>query len=578
MRANGKSAERAVYYTSQSSPHPAWAHAAGSRLVRWRVSVLEKAMTANATPDPDADSSPAFWREQEMLLFQQVMGRVGKSLSPDAVLYEVLHLLSELLGLNRGRIVLIGEDGTAAIRYAYGLTRDEMARGRYRGGEGITGRVLASGQPVIVQDIDHEDDFLGRAVERSELPQGPVSFLALPITIEQRTVGVLACHRIRRRHRALSDDLAMLRILATLAGQLLQLQAMLEAKTRKLEQQNEMLKHALEQDNARYGIIGTSEPLLRAISELEKVSDSTASVLLLGESGTGKELFARALHLASPRRDKPFIKVNCAAIPDTLFESELFGYERGAFTGASHSREGLFEQADHGTIFLDEIGELPLSMQGKLLRTLQEGTITRLGGKREIRIDLRLVVATNRDLRAEVAHGRFRQDLYYRLNVIPIGLPSLAERRGDIRALALHFLSRTNQANQRNVNLAPDAVARLEAHTWPGNIRELSNLVERIVLLAEKPILSATDIERFMPAHDAPPPVTPAGPAVPMPRQPGAAPAVRPYVSARSHSVEELMRALADSGGNKSRAAQLLGLTARQFAYRLHKTGPDDAA
>jgi len=176
-------------------------------------------------------------------------------------------------------------------------------------------------------------------------------------------------------------------------------------------------------------------------------------VLLLGESGTGKELFARALHLSSPRRDKPFIRVNCAAIPDSLFESELFGYERGAFTGAQTARAGWFEQADGGTIFLDEIGELPLAMQTKLLRTLQEGTITRLGAKRELHIDVRLVAATNRELETEVAAGNFRQDLYYRLNVIPIRLPSLAERRSDIPVLVLHFLNRINQANQRNVSL-----------------------------------------------------------------------------------------------------------------------------
>ncbi|MFC6139998.1 sigma 54-interacting transcriptional regulator [Paraburkholderia silvatlantica] len=412
-----------------------------------------------------------------MLPLQQTMALIGKSLSPDVVLREILHLMSELLGLNRGRVVLQDvSSNTSRIRHAYGLTQEEIARGCYGPDEGVTGHVLMHGQLVIVQDIDQDDTFLARAVTRDKLPQGqgPVSFIALPLRIEDRTVGVLACHRIRGRNRALSSDIAILRIISTLVGQLLQLNAMLEAKTRALEEQNRILVHALEHENARYGIVGTSPPLLRAISELERVSDATASVLLLGESGTGRELFARALHLAGQRRDKPFIKVNCAAIPDTLFESELFGYERGAFTGASSSREGLFEQACAGTIFLDEIGELPLSMQGKLLRTLQEGTLTRLGGKQEIRVDVRLVAATNRSLETEVAHGRFRQDLYFRLNVIPIRLPSLAERRGDIREFALHFLSRANQANQRNVSLAPDAFLQLEAYRWPGNIRELS--------------------------------------------------------------------------------------------------------
>lgn len=528
--------------------------------------------------------SPAFWRTQEVLLFQQVMALVGKSLSAEAVIKETLHLMSELLGLNRGRVVLWDDEGhnSCSIRYAYGLTKAEVARGRYMPGEGITGSVISHGQMTIVQDIDREELFLSRSVKRSQLPPGTVAFLALPIRVEGRTVGVLACHRIRMRNRALADDVAMLGVLAALAGQLLQLEAMLQAKTRALEEQNEVLTEALENASARYGIIGTSSALLRAIRELEKVSNSTASVLLLGDSGTGKELFARALHLASERRDKPFIKVNCAAIPDTLFESELFGYERGAFTGASQARAGLFEQANGGTLFLDEVGELPLAMQGKLLRTLQEGTITRLGAKREVRVDVRVVTATHRDLSSDVSDKAFREDLFYRLNVIPIRLPSLAERKRDIRALALHFLNRFNLANQRNVNFSADAMTTLESHSWPGNIRELSNLVERVVLLSDKAVVSAQDLANFMPIGDS--------------RQRGGgragkakdvydlsstavslngSMAFRPYAKADSHPAEALQLALDKSGGNKSRAAQALGLTARQFAYRLGKLGLD---
>ncbi len=524
----------------------------------------------------DISNSPAFWRSQEMLLLQQVMALAGNSLAVEPVLKEMLHLLSELLGLNRGRIVLLDEDGCGgSIRYAYGLTREEVALGRYALSEGVTGRVLANGQVTIVQDIDKEPIFLGRMVERSKLPAGPVSFIALPIQIGQKTIGVLACHRIRMRARPLADDLIILRILARLAGQMLHLHSYIEKKTRALEQHNDMLTRALHADATRYGIVGNSPELLRAISELERVSDATASVLLLGESGTGKELFARALHLASPRRDKPFIKVNCAAIPDALLESELFGYERGAFTGAAAMRAGWFEQADGGTIFLDEIGELPLTMQAKLLRTLQEGTITRLGGKREIRIDVRVVAATNRDLAKEVSRGQFRQDLYYRLNVIPIHLPSLAERRSDIPALAMHFLNRVNQANQRNISLTADAIARLQDYPWRGNIRELSNVIERVVLLADKSSLNASDIEPFLAGGEAAylggaPPV--ANPAV-MPPSLVMPMAVRPYVAANSHSVQELQQALRKCGGNKSRAAHLLGMTPRQFSYRWQKLG-----
>jgi Nif-specific regulatory protein len=541
-------------------------------------------------PAPDAPAAPPTpslnpneWHAQELLLMREVMRGVGRSLAPAQVLREMLHLMSELLGLNRGRIVLADppstdpeQPRTASIQHAYGLTQAEMARGRYTGGEGVTGRVLASGQPAIVQDIDAEPLFLFRAVARSQLPPETVAFIALPIELNNVPIGVLACHRLRSRQRHLNDDLAVLRVLATLAGQLLQLEQLVAEQTRQLEARNVVLARALNAKSARYGLIGNSPPLLQALSELERVSQTTVTVLLLGESGTGKELFARAVHLASPRRDQPFIKVNCSAIPDALFESELFGYERGAFTGAHVARAGWFEQAHGGTIFLDEIGELPLAMQSKLLRTLQEGTLVRLGGKQEVRVNVRLVAATNRDLARDVEAGRFRQDLYYRLNVIPIQLPSLRERREDIRALA-----------------------RLEAHAWPGNIRELGNLIERLVLLADHPLVTAADLERFLPEAAAPagrtmPPGITGAPARPEPvagpapngpapgEAPGqglppmaqpAAPLVRDYAPAHSHTADTLQAALAQAQGNQSRAAQSLGLTLRQFGYRLRKAG-----
>ncbi|MES2611589.1 MAG: sigma 54-interacting transcriptional regulator [Pseudomonadota bacterium] len=529
-----------------------------------------KPRTHPATPD---------WHAQELLLMREVMRLIGRSLAPGLVLREMLHLMSELLGLNRGRIVLVdaapagaGAARTASIQHAYGLTQAEVERGRYAWGEGITGRVLATGQPAIVQDIDAEPLFLARAVERSHLPPETVAFIALPIDLNHAPIGVLACHRIRSRQRHLNDDLAVLRVLATLVGQLLQLEALVAEQTRQLEARNAVLANALNTKSARYGLIGNSPPLLQALGELERVSQTQATVLLLGESGTGKELFARAVHLASGRRDRPFIKVNCSAIPDALFESELFGYERGAFTGASTARAGWFEQADSGTIFLDEIGELPLAMQSKLLRTLQEGTLVRLGGQREVKVNVRLVAATNRDLAREVEAGQFRQDLYYRLNVIPIRLPSLAERREDVRALALHFVSRANQAHQRNVNLSADALARLEAHPWPGNIRELGNVIERLVLLANDTLVTDAELDRFLPGAKTtlPPPVAAVTPSA---LPPGEPPLVRDYAPAHSHSAHSLQAALAEHHGNQSRAAQSLGLTLRQFSYRLRKAG-----
>ena len=535
-------------------------------------------------PHSSPDAPPIDWRAQELLLLREVMKLVGRSLAPGFVLREMLHLMSELLGLNRGRIVLRdareGDDPSpvARIAHAYGLTAEEAARGVYRPGEGITGRVLATGMPAIVQDVDAEPGFLFRSVPRDRLPPQTVAFVALPVVVDGRTQGVLACHRIRSRQRHLNDDLAVLGLLATLTGQLLQLQRLVDEQTRALQERNQELARALEVNTARYGLIGRSPPLLQALGELERVSLSQATVLLLGESGTGKELFARAVHLASGRHAQPFIKVNCAAIPETLFESELFGHEKGAFTGAVGSRAGWFEQAEGGTLFLDEIGELPLALQSKLLRTLQEGTLVRLGGRREVRVNVRLVAATHRDLAQDVQTGRFRPDLFYRINVVPIRLPSLRERREDIRALALHFISRANQAHQRNVHLTPGALERLDAHDWPGNIRELGNLIERVVLLADRTPVDEAALRRFMPGGPAPSApsslsVTGAAPTPPDPNRTGSAPLVRDYQSAGSHGAEQLAAALAQHGGNQSRAAQSLGLTLRQFAYRLKKAG-----
>ena len=520
------------------------------------------------------------WSAQELLLMHEVMRLVGREVQPARILREMLHLLSELLGLNRGRIVLAdavvpGGERTASIQHAYGLTAEEVARARYRWGEGITGRVLASGLPAIVQDIDSEPDFLFRAIARAQLPDETVAFVALPIEVNGAPFGVLACHRLRSRQRRLSDDMTLLSVLATLTGQLLQLERLVAEERAQLEARNQVLARALNAKSARYGMVGNSLPLLRALSELERVAQTQATVLLLGESGTGKELFARALHLASPRRDAPFIKVNCSAIPESLFESELFGHERGAFTGAHAARPGWFEQAHEGTIFLDEIGELPLSMQAKLLRTLQEGTLVRLGGQREIRVDVRLVAATHRNLQSEVAASRFRQDLFYRLNVIPIVLPSLRERSEDVHALTLHFASRANQMHERNVSFTPEAMARLQAHDWPGNVRELGNLVERIVLLADHPRVTDADLLRFLPESGAQraPAAHAARPGAAWAPAPGDHPGVRAYASAQSHSREVLQQALDQHHGNQTRAAQSLGLTLRQLVYRLRKTG-----
>lgn len=515
---------------------------------------------------------------EELLVIREAVSLLGKSMDETYVVREILHLLSEFLGLNRGRVVRPDPTtGDLVITHAYGLTRDEMRRGRYRPGEGITGRVMETGETIIVQDVDAEPDFLFRAVDRKRLPSETVSFIALPIAQGGRIIGVLGVHRLRDRPRPLARDQQMLKIAATLIAHVILINEFVQERTARLETENRELKWALAKDISTYGtygIVGESLLLRRALKQIEQVAQSDATVLLLGESGTGKELFARALHMSSARRDGPFVKVNCGAIPENLFESELFGHEKGAFTGAASSRPGYFEQAEGGTLFLDEVGDLPLAMQVKLLRVLQEHTIRRIGGRKEIPVNVRIVAATNQDLQHLVSQGSFRLDLYYRLNVIPVRLPALRERPEDIRHLVRYYLSQLNQSYQRNVNITHAAMERLASYHWPGNIRQLRNVLERLALLAESNFITEAEAEAVLRSeaqHSTS--TSPSAAQQPISQPPLTAPMVRHYLPVRASDREAIESALRAANGNKSRAAQSLGLTLRQFNYRLKVLG-----
>lgn len=518
--------------------------------------------------------------EQEQLLIQESIRLLSRGQEPEKAVREMLHLLSELLGLNRGRVALLDEStGELAIKMSYGLTHDEIRRGRYALGEGITGLVMQSGETIIVQDIDNEPAYLARAVGRSALPAGTVSFIALPILVDRSTYGVLGVHRIRSRQRSLGADLQILRTIAELIGQVFRINRLIEERTTRLREENRSLRVALAckiPGASNWGIIGEAPMLIAALEQLEQVAASEATVMLLGESGTGKELFARALHLQSPRRDRPFVKVNCAAIPETLFEAELFGHEKGAFTGANQQRIGRFEQANGGTLFLDEIGDLPLPVQVKLLRVLQERSIERLGGRGEIPVDVRIVAATHQDMMALVRAGGFRLDLYYRLNVIPIRLPALRERPGDIKLLVRQFVSQLNQRHQRNILIAPSALSSLVSYPWPGNIRQLYNVLERIILLSRSDEIDEATVDyaliteaqgqaEVLPTPSAPRPETSGEPPM--------ASIVRGYQPVVGDDRAQILAALIQNGSNKSRTAKALNLTLRQLNYRIEILG-----
>jgi nitrogen regulation protein NR(I) len=329
------------------------------------------------------------------------------------------------------------------------------------------------------------------------------------------------------------------------------------------------------EETARFGIIGESAPIAELYGVLERVADTPTTVLVTGESGTGKELVARALHENSSRRDRPFIKVNCAAIPKDLMEAELFGYERGAFTGAVASKPGRFELASGGTLFLDEIGELPSEMQVKLLRVLQESEFERVGGIKTIRVDVRLVAATNRDLKREIAAGGFRDDLYYRLNVVPIALPALRERRADIPGLVRHFVAKFNARLRKSVEgIEPDAMDRLATYAWPGNIRELENVIERAVLFADGQRIGLADLPGEIRAFetDAARPVSSIGSLAAEPSADGlAADGLKEQVKAAMSRLERdlIERALKQTQGNVTHAARLLKISRKGLQLKM---------
>ena len=330
---------------------------------------------------------------------------------------------------------------------------------------------------------------------------------------------------------------------------------------RDLIEQNRALKKQLEDLRAKGQMIGASPSWRRMLTLVEQTADSSATILIQGESGTGKELVARTIHERSARRNGPFIAVNCAALPETLLESELFGYEKGAFTGAAGRKEGRFELAHGGTLFLDEVGDLSLVTQPKILRVLQEGEFERLGGTRTLQVDVRIVAATNQDVAEMVKEKRFREDLYYRLNVITVRVPPLRERPEDIRVLAQHYLRVYGAKNGRKLEgFTGEAIDRLEAYAWPGNVRELENLIERSVLLARKDRIDAEDLPEEVMGVKRPP-----------------RDAILELIGTPLADIEQrlLDETLRITGGNKTQAAKLLGIDVRTVARKLERRGDD---
>lgn len=464
-----------------------------------------------------------------------------------------MRVLGEFLEMERGSVFLYDQNSKQLkIVAAHGLTKEQIDKGKYRIGEGIVGRVIEKGSPLVIPNVGAEPLFLNKTGSR--LKKTGISFLCVPIAFKGEAIGVLSADRIfKDKAIKIDEDIRVLEIIASIIAQYV----MLWRHFKDSEQEKENLRLQLKGRYSLPNIIGNSDRMQEVFEAVYRVADSKATVILYGESGTGKELIAKSVHYMSPRTKEPFVKFNCASIPEGLLESELFGHEKGSFTGAMASRKGRFELAHNGTILLDEVGDLPINLQPKILRVLQEREFERVGGEKTIKVDVRLIAATSRNLEELVSKGLFREDLFYRLNVVPIFMPPLRERKEDIPLLVEFFLKRFNEENKKEISLLPGALRILVDYTWPGNVRELENTMERLVVMAGSDSIKPADL--------------PINLKLPPPEEI----LQKESLKAGIEDIEKssILDALEKTGWVQAKAARMIGITPRQIGYKMKKYG-----
>ena len=532
----------------------------------------------------------------ELVTVYEVSKILNSSLDLHKTMRSVLNVLSSHLQMQRGMVALLQDDGYLQTIAATGMDQDEIDLGRFKVGEGVMGNILKAGVPAVIPDISKEALFLNRTGSRKDKNQSVISFIGVPIKVGRETIGVLSFDRENQGDMSnFGGDVRFLSMVANLIGQTVRLHQKVAEDRANLMHEKQRLQSQLHDKYSIDNVIGQSKIMQSVFSEVHQVAPSKSTVLLRGESGTGKEAIARAIHFLSPRKDKPFIKVNCAALSETLLESELFGHEKGSFTGASQERKGRFEMAHGGTLFLDEIGDVSASFQTKLLRVLQEREFERVGGNKTIRVDVRLVAATNRNLEEAVAKHEFRADLYYRINVVSIFLPPLRERREDIPLLAEYFLQQANEENGKHLKFSADAMQVISNCNWPGNVRELSNCIERITTMTPGNIIRKKDMlcdsdrcfSSIMWQQQSKHPVYPII-NLQTPRESASTiPSPPPPLETATHyspphgdehadpQKHQIIEALEKCGWVQAKAARLLGITPRQMGYAITKYGID---
>ena len=491
----------------------------------------------------------------------QLLYRIGQTLEESLDLREVVGLVLETLaqqmGMTRGTLTLLNrQTGQIMIESAHGLSDEQVKRGRYQLGEGVTGKVVQTGRPMVVPRVSAEPLFLDRTGSRQPLRKQDVSFICVPIKLGNETVGALSADRLFASEVALKEDVRLLSTVASMIAQAVKLRQAIQEEREKLQAENIRLQAQLEHRFRPGNIVGNSTAMQRVYDLISQVCKTNTTVMLCGQSGTGKELVAHAIHYNSPRAKRAFVKINCAALPQTVIESELFGHEKGAFTGAIARRKGRFELASGGTIFLDEIGDLPAAVQVHLLRVLQEGEFERVGGTETVKVNVRVIAATNKPLEELVRSGHFREDLYYRLNVFGIYLPPLRERRGDILLLANHFLERYAKQNGKEVRrISTPAIDMMMAYHWPGNVRELENCIERAVVLSNDGVIHGHHLPATLQTAEA------------------SGTQIKGQLDEllENYEREILLEALKVSRGNRAKAARGLGISERLMGLRVGK-------
>ncbi len=484
---------------------------------------------------------------------------LSSELSPRVAFEQVLEILRQRHGVIRGTVTLLdAKSSEIHIEVSCGLT-DGGRIARYRLGEGITGRVVETGRPIVVPKVSREPMFLNRAGKR-DLHKQELTYMCVPLVLKGRPVGALGVDLRFKPDRDYDSELKCLGLVAAMMAQSIKAEHLVDEERRRLMDEN---SHLLEELKERYdfsNIIGTSGPMRQVYEQIAQVAHTNTTVLIRGESGTGKELIAHAIHYNSPRAQKPFIKVNCAALPDSLIESELFGYEKGAFTGANSLKKGRFELAEGGTLFLDEIGDINLATQIKLLRVLQEKEFERLGGTSTVRTNVRLITGTNKDLEKAMTENKFREDLYYRLNVFTIFVPPLRDRKSDLLLLADHFLQKYAREHKKDIRrISTPAIDMLTAYHWPGNVRELENVVERAVLVCDSNVVHG---------HHLPPTLQTA-------QASGTITTLSLSEAVSAYEKDIVLDALKTTRGNRAKAARLLGTTERIINYKVRKYAID---